>query len=143
MGALLAGTKFRGQFEERLKGVLKSLQKHPNARLFIDEIHTIVGAGATSGGSMDASNLLKPALASGRMRCIGSTTFEEFRQHFEKDRALARRFQRVEVNEPSIEDTKKILEGLRARYEEFHGVTYTAEAIDAAAMLSARYLHDR
>jgi ATP-dependent Clp protease ATP-binding subunit ClpA len=143
MGALIAGTRYRGEFEERLKGVVKALQKIENAVLFIDEIHTIVGAGATSGGSMDASNLLKPALASGRMRCIGSTTFEEFRQHFEKDRALSRRFQRVEVNEPSIEDTKKILEGLRSKYEEFHGVRYTDEALDAAATLSARYLHDR
>ena len=143
MGALIAGTRYRGEFEERLKGVVKSLQKIDGAILFIDEIHTIVGAGATSGGSMDASNLLKPALASGRMRCIGSTTFEEFRQHFEKDRALARRFQRVEVNEPSIEDTKKILAGLRPQYEEFHGVKYTDEALDAAATLSARYLHDR
>jgi ATP-dependent Clp protease ATP-binding subunit ClpA len=143
MGALIAGTRYRGEFEERLKGVVKSLQKIDGAILFIDEIHTIVGAGATSGGSMDASNLLKPALASGRMRCIGSTTFEEFRQHFEKDRALSRRFQRVEVNEPSIEDTKKILAGLRPQYEEFHGVKYTDEALDAAATLSARYLHDR
>jgi ATP-dependent Clp protease ATP-binding subunit ClpA len=143
MGALIAGTRYRGEFEERLKGVVKALQKVEGAVLFIDEIHTIVGAGATSGGSMDASNLLKPALASGRMRCIGSTTFEEFRQHFEKDRALARRFQRVEVNEPSIEDTKKILEGLRGKYEEFHGVRYTDDALDAAATLSARYLHDR
>jgi ATP-dependent Clp protease ATP-binding subunit ClpA len=143
MGALIAGTRYRGEFEERLKGVVKGLQKIEGAILFIDEIHTIVGAGATSGGSMDASNLLKPALASGRMRCIGSTTFEEFRQHFEKDRALARRFQRVEVNEPSIEDTKKILAGLRPQYEEFHGVKYTDEALDAAATLSARYLHDR
>jgi ATP-dependent Clp protease ATP-binding subunit ClpA len=143
MGALIAGTRYRGEFEERLKGVVKSLQKIEGAILFIDEIHTIVGAGATSGGSMDASNLLKPALASGRMRCIGSTTFEEFRQHFEKDRALSRRFQRVEVNEPSIEDTKKILAGLRPQYEEFHGVKYTDEALDAAATLSARYLHDR
>jgi ATP-dependent Clp protease ATP-binding subunit ClpA len=143
MGALIAGTRYRGEFEERLKGVVKALQKIEGAVLFIDEIHTIVGAGATSGGSMDASNLLKPALASGRMRCIGSTTFEEFRQHFEKDRALARRFQRVEVNEPSIEDTKKILLGLRGKYEEFHGVKYTDEALDASATLSARYLHDR
>ncbi len=143
MGALIAGTRYRGEFEERLKGVVKALQKVDGAILFIDEIHTIVGAGATSGGSMDASNLLKPALASGRMRCIGSTTFEEFRQHFEKDRALSRRFQRVEVAEPSIEDTKKILEGLRGKYEEFHGVRYTDDALDAAATLSARYLHDR
>ncbi len=143
MGALIAGTRYRGEFEERLKGVVKALQKLDGAVLFIDEIHTIVGAGATSGGSMDASNLLKPALASGRMRCIGSTTFEEFRQHFDKDRALSRRFQRVEVNEPSIDDTKKILAGLRPQYEEFHGVKYTDEALDAAATLSARYLHDR
>jgi ATP-dependent Clp protease ATP-binding subunit ClpA len=143
MGALIAGTRYRGEFEERLKGVVKALQKIDGAVLFIDEIHTIVGAGATSGGSMDASNLLKPALASGRMRCIGSTTFEEFRQHFEKDRALARRFQRVEVNEPSIEDTRKILEGLRSKYEDFHGVRYTDDALEAAATLSARYLHDR
>ena len=143
MGALIAGTRYRGEFEERLKGVVKALQKIDNAVLFIDEIHTIVGAGATSGGSMDASNLLKPALASGRMRCIGSTTFEEFRQHFEKDRALSRRFQRVEVLEPSIEDTKKILEGLRSKYEDFHGVRYTDDALEAAATLSARYLHDR
>jgi ATP-dependent Clp protease ATP-binding subunit ClpA len=143
MGSLIAGTRYRGEFEERLKGVVKALQAIDGAVLFIDEIHTIVGAGATSGGSMDASNLLKPALASGRMRCIGSTTFEEFRQHFEKDRALSRRFQRVEVNEPSIEDTKLILAGLRSQYESFHGVTYTDEALAAAAMLSARYLHDR
>ena len=143
MGALIAGTRYRGEFEERLKGVVKALQKIDGAVLFVDEIHTIVGAGATSGGSMDASNLLKPALASGRMRCIGSTTFEEFRQHFEKDRALARRFQRVEVLEPSVEDTKKILEGLRKQYEEFHGVRYTDDALEAAAVLSARYLHDR
>ncbi len=143
MGALLAGTRFRGDFEERIKAVLKALEKSDRAILFIDEIHTIVGAGATTGGSMDASNLLKPALATGRLRCIGSTTFNEFRQHFEKDRALARRFQRVEVNEPSVEDTVKILEGLRKQYEEFHGVTYTDEALRAAAELSAKYLHDR
>jgi ATP-dependent Clp protease ATP-binding subunit ClpA len=143
MGALLAGTRYRGDFEERIKGVLKALQKIEGAILFIDEIHTIVGAGATTGGSMDASNLLKPALASGRLRCLGSTTFQEFRQHFEKDRALARRFQRVEVNEPSVEDTVKILEGLRKQYEEFHGVTYTAESLRAAAELGAKYLHDR
>jgi ATP-dependent Clp protease ATP-binding subunit ClpA len=143
MGALIAGTRYRGEFEERLKGVVKSLQEKDGAILFVDEIHTIVGAGATSGGSMDASNLLKPALASGRLRCIGSTTFEELRQHFEKDRALARRFQKVEVNEPSIEDCVAILKGLRSQYEEFHGVSYTDEAIEAAASLSARYLHDR
>jgi ATP-dependent Clp protease ATP-binding subunit ClpA len=143
MGALLAGTRYRGDFEERIKAVIKALQKLDNAILFIDEIHTIVGAGATTGGSMDASNLLKPALGSGRLRCIGSTTFQEFRQHFEKDRALARRFQRVEVGEPSVEDTVKILEGLRKQYEEFHGVIYRDEAIRAAAELSAKYLHDR
>ncbi len=143
MGALLAGTRYRGDFEERIKAVISALQKLKGAILFIDEIHTIVGAGATTGGSMDASNLLKPALASGRLRCIGSTTFQEFRQHFEKDRALARRFQRVEVNEPSVEDTVKILEGLRKQYEEFHGVRYTDEALRAAAELSAKYLHDR
>jgi ATP-dependent Clp protease ATP-binding subunit ClpA len=142
MGALVAGTRYRGDFEERIKAVIKALQKLDKAILFIDEIHTIVGAGATSGGSMDASNLLKPALASGRLRCIGSTTFREYRQYFEKDRALSRRFQRVEVNEPSVEDTVKILEGLRKHYEEFHGVTYQDEAIRAAAELSAKYLHD-
>jgi ATP-dependent Clp protease ATP-binding subunit ClpA len=143
MGALLAGTRYRGDFEERIKGVLKALEKVPGAILFIDEIHTIVGAGATTGGSMDASNLLKPALATGRLRCVGSTTFQEFRQHFEKDRALARRFQRVEVNEPSVEDTIKILQGLRKQYEEFHGVTYTDDALRAAAELGAKYLNDR
>jgi ATP-dependent Clp protease ATP-binding subunit ClpA len=143
MGALLAGTRYRGDFEERIKAVIKALQKLGHAILFIDEIHTIVGAGATTGGSMDASNLLKPALATGRLRCIGSTTFQEYRQHFEKDRALSRRFQRVEVNEPSVEDTVKILEGLRKQYEDFHGVTYEDGAIRAAAELSAKYLHDR
>jgi ATP-dependent Clp protease ATP-binding subunit ClpA len=143
MGALVAGTRYRGEFEERIKAVVRALQKLEGAILFIDEIHTIVGAGATSGGSMDASNLLKPALASGRLRCIGSTTFQEYRSHFEKDRALVRRFQRVEVNEPSIEDAIKILDGLKSQYETFHGVTFTAEAIEAAVQLSARYLHDR
>ena len=143
MGSLLAGTRFRGDFEERIKAVIKALQKIDGAILFIDEIHTIVGAGATTGGSMDASNLLKPALASGRLRCIGSTTFQEYRQHFEKDRALARRFQRVEVNEPSVEDTVKILEGLRKQYEEFHGVSYSRRGARAAAELGAKYLHDR
>jgi ATP-dependent Clp protease ATP-binding subunit ClpA len=143
MGSLLAGTRFRGDFEERIKAVIKALQKIEGAILFIDEIHTMVGAGATTGGTMDASNLLKPALASGRLRCIGSTTFQEFRQHFEKDRALARRFQRVEVNEPSVEDTVKILEGLKPQYEEFHGVTYSPEALRAAAELGSKYLHDR
>jgi ATP-dependent Clp protease ATP-binding subunit ClpA len=143
MGALLAGTRYRGDFEERLKGVLKGLKSKPGAILFIDEIHTIIGAGATSGGSVDASSLLKPALAAGRLRCIGSTTFQEYRAHFEKDRALARRFQRIDVGEPSVEDTKKILEGLRPQYEEFHGVKFTPEAIAAAAELAAKYMHDK
>jgi len=143
MGALLAGTKFRGQFEERLKGVLKALQDHENAILFIDEIHTIVGAGATSGGSMDASNLLKPALASGKLRCIGSTTWQEFKGSFERDRALSRRFQKIEVAEPSVEDTVEILRGLKSRYEEHHKVTYTDEALKAAAELGAKHLNDR
>jgi ATP-dependent Clp protease ATP-binding subunit ClpA len=143
MGALMAGTRYRGDFEERVKQVMQALQKIDGAILFIDEIHTIVGAGATTGGTMDASNLLKPALASGRLRCIGSTTFEEFRSHFEKDRALSRRFQRVEVNEPSVEDTIAILKGLEKSYAEYHGVTFTPEAIEAAATLSAKYLNDR
>ena len=143
MGSLLAGTRYRGDFEERIKAVIKALQAIEGAILFIDEIHTIVGAGATSGGSMDASNLLKPALASGRLRCIGSTTFQEYRQHFERDRALSRRFQKVEVNEPSVEDTVLILEGLKPQYEEFHGVVYTPGSLRAAAELSGRYLHDK
>jgi ATP-dependent Clp protease ATP-binding subunit ClpA len=143
MGALLAGTRYRGDFEERLKGVLKALKDVPKAILFIDEIHTIVGAGATSGGSMDASNLLKPALASGNLRCIGSTTFEEYRSHVEKDRALARRFQRVEVLEPSVEEAKQILKGLQPKYEAFHEVSYVDEAVEQAAALAAKYLHDR
>jgi ATP-dependent Clp protease ATP-binding subunit ClpA len=143
MGSLVAGTRYRGDFEERIKAVLKALEKIEHSILFIDEIHTIVGAGATSGGSMDASNLLKPALSSGRLRCIGSTTFEEFRQHFEKDRALARRFQRVEVNEPSVDDTIKILQGLQPQYEAFHNVTYTEEAVTACAELASRHLHDK
>jgi len=142
MGSLLAGTRYRGDFEERLKSVLRELEARPHAILFIDEIHTLVGAGMTSGGAMDASNLLKPALAGG-LRCIGSTTWEEFRSHFEKDRALARRFQKVEIPEPGVEDTVRILEGLRPRYEEFHGVRYSDEALHAAAELSHRYLHDR
>ena len=129
MGALLGGTKFRGQFEERLKAVLKALQTHDDAILFIDEIHTIVGAGATSGGSMDASNLLKPALASGRMRCIGSTTYQEFKSAFERDRALSRRFQKIDVTEPSVEDTVQILIGLAPKYEEHHKVKYEADAL--------------
>jgi len=142
LGSLLAGTKYRGDFEERLKAVLKELEARPGAILFIDEIHTVVGAGSTSGGSMDASNLLKPALAAG-LRCIGSTTYEEHRAHFEKDRALARRFQKIDVPEPSVEETVLILEGLRPRYEEFHRVRYTAGALRAAAELAARHLHDR
>lgn len=143
MGAVLAGTKFRGQFEERLKAVLNALNKQPGAILFIDEIHTIVGAGATSGGSMDASNILKPALTSGKLRCIGATTYHEYRSYFERDRALARRFQKIEVHEPSIEETVEILEGLKSHYEEHHQVTYTPEALRAAAELSAKYINDR
>ncbi|MBI3246876.1 MAG: ATP-dependent Clp protease ATP-binding subunit ClpA [Deltaproteobacteria bacterium] len=143
MGAVLAGTKFRGQFEERLKAVLNALKKQPNAVLFIDEIHTIVGAGATSGGSMDASNILKPGLVSGALRCIGATTYHEYRSYFERDRALARRFQKIEIHEPSVEDTVKILEGLKSHYEQYHGVTYTTEALRAAAELSAKYINDR
>ena len=143
MGALLAGTRYRGDFEERLKAVVTELEAHPNAILFIDEIHTVIGAGATSGGAMDASNLLKPALASGNLRCIGSTTYKEFRNYFEKDRALVRRFQKIDVNEPSIEDTVKILRGLKANYEAHHKVEYTEEAIRAAVELSAKYINDR
>ncbi len=143
MGALLAGTKFRGDFEARLKAVLKGLEDKPSAVLFIDEIHTIVGAGATGGGSMDASNLLKPALASGSLRCIGSTTYKEYRSIFENDHALARRFQTVDISEPSLDQTVKILNGLKDRYEDFHGVRYTRGAIRAAVELSDRYITDR
>ncbi|MBC7475991.1 MAG: ATP-dependent Clp protease ATP-binding subunit ClpA [Candidatus Sericytochromatia bacterium] len=143
MGSLLAGTKFRGQFEERLKAVLAGIQKEENAILFIDEIHTIIGAGATSGGTMDASNLLKPSLSNGDLRCIGSTTYQEYKTYFEKDRALSRRFQKIEINEPSAEDTFLILKGLKANYEKFHGVTYSDEALKAAADLSAKYINDR
>jgi ATP-dependent Clp protease ATP-binding subunit ClpA len=143
MGALLAGTKFRGQFEERLKGVLKALGAKQDAVLFIDEIHTIVGAGATSGGSMDASNLLKPALASGKLRCIGSTTHQEFKASFERDRALSRRFQRIDVTEPSVEDTVKILQGLAPKYEEHHKVKYEAEALRSAAELAAKHINEK
>ena len=143
MGALLAGTRYRGDFEERLKNVLAELKTIPGAILFIDEIHTIIGAGATSGGSMDASNLLKPALANGALRCIGSTTYKEYRNYFEKDRALVRRFQKIDINEPSKEDAIKILMGLKPYYEEHHKVTYTDEAIRAAVELSARYIGDR
>ncbi len=143
MGALLAGTRYRGDFEERVKQVVKELENHPDAILFIDEIHTVIGAGATSGGAMDASNLLKPALASGTLRCMGSTTYKEFRQHFEKDRALVRRFQKIDVNEPTIEDTIKILKGLKSYYEDFHKLRYTNDAIKAAVELSAKYITDR
>ncbi|MEI6098582.1 MAG: ATP-dependent Clp protease ATP-binding subunit ClpA [Alphaproteobacteria bacterium] len=143
MGALLAGTRYRGDFEERLKAVVKEMENHPDAILFIDEIHTVIGAGATSGGAMDASNLLKPSLQSGKMRCMGSTTYKEYRQHFEKDRALSRRFQKIDVNEPSVEDTVKILMGLKPYFEEHHDLRYTHDAIKAAVELSARYIHDR
>jgi ATP-dependent Clp protease ATP-binding subunit ClpA len=143
MGTLLAGTRYRGDFEERLKQVLKELEAHPNAILFIDEIHTVIGAGATSGGAMDASNLLKPALASGTIRCMGSTTYKEYRQHFEKDRALVRRFQKIDINEPTVEDAIAILKGLKPYFEDYHRLKYTNEAIEAAVQLSSRYIHDR
>ncbi|NNU79509.1 ATP-dependent Clp protease ATP-binding subunit ClpA [Halovulum dunhuangense] len=143
MGALLAGTRYRGDFEERLKAVMKELEEHPDAVLFIDEIHTVIGAGATSGGAMDASNLLKPALQGGKLRCMGSTTYKEFRQHFEKDRALSRRFQKIDVNEPSVDDAIKILRGLKPYFEEHHDIRYTNDAIKSAVDLSARYIHDR
>ncbi|WP_404384509.1 ATP-dependent Clp protease ATP-binding subunit ClpA [Caenispirillum salinarum] len=143
MGSLLAGTRYRGDFEERLKAVVSELEALDGAVLFIDEIHTVIGAGATSGGSMDASNLLKPALAQGTLRCIGSTTYKEFRNHFEKDRALVRRFQKIDVPEPSVEDSVKILRGLKPYYEKHHGVKYTVEAIRSAVELSSKYIHDR
>jgi ATP-dependent Clp protease ATP-binding subunit ClpA len=143
MGALLAGTRYRGDFEERLKAVVSELENQQGAILFIDEIHTVIGAGATSGGAMDASNLLKPALASGNLRCIGSTTYKEFRNYFEKDRALVRRFQKIDVNEPTLEDSVKILRGLKVNYEKHHKVRYTDEAIRAAVELSAKYINDR
>jgi ATP-dependent Clp protease ATP-binding subunit ClpA len=143
MGALLAGTKYRGDFEQRLKGVLKQLKDHPNAVLFIDEIHTLIGAGAASGGTLDASNLLKPALSSGAMKCIGATTFTEYRGIFEKDAALSRRFQKVDVIEPTVEQTVEILKGLKSRFEEHHSVKYAAGALQAAAELSAKYINDR
>ncbi|MFN0115145.1 MAG: ATP-dependent Clp protease ATP-binding subunit ClpA [Paracoccaceae bacterium] len=143
MGALLAGTRYRGDFEERLKAVVKELEDHPDAILFIDEIHTVIGAGATSGGAMDASNLLKPALQGGKLRCMGSTTYKEFRQHFEKDRALSRRFQKIDVNEPTVDDTVKILMGLKPYFEKHHDLHYTKDAIKSAVELSARYIHDR
>ncbi|WP_342628224.1 ATP-dependent Clp protease ATP-binding subunit ClpA [Nguyenibacter vanlangensis] len=143
MGALLAGTRYRGDFEERLKAVVTELDNNPGSILFIDEIHTVIGAGATSGGAMDASNLLKPALAAGTLRCIGSTTYKEYRQHFEKDRALVRRFQKIDVAEPSLEDAVKILRGLKGNYERHHRVRYTEEAIRGAVELAAKYIHDR
>src|SRR6266436_1577731 len=143
MGALLAGTRYRGDFEERLKAVLSELEAQPGAILFIDEIHTVIGAGATSGGAMDASNLLKPALASGTIRCMGSTTYKEYRQHFEKDRALVRRFQKIDINEPTVEDAIAILKGLKPYFEDYHRLKYTNEAIEAAVQLSSRYIHDR
>ncbi|NOG68982.1 ATP-dependent Clp protease ATP-binding subunit ClpA [Roseicella sp. DB1501] len=143
MGSLLAGTRYRGDFEERLKAVVSELEQQPGSILFIDEIHTVIGAGATSGGAMDASNLLKPALAQGTLRCIGSTTYKEYRNYFEKDRALVRRFQKIDVNEPNLEDAVKILQGLKTNYEKHHKVRYTPEAIRAAVELSAKYIHDR
>ena len=143
MGALLAGTKYRGDFEQRLKGVLKALQDNPNAILFIDEIHTLIGAGAASGGTLDASNLLKPALSSGSLKCIGATTYTEFRGIFEKDSALSRRFQKIDVNEPSVAETVEILKGLKARFEAHHGIKYSATALSSAVELSARYITDR
>ncbi|MXU64251.1 ATP-dependent Clp protease ATP-binding subunit ClpA [Oceanomicrobium pacificus] len=143
MGALLAGTRYRGDFEERLKAVMTEMEAHPNAVLFIDEIHTIIGAGATSGGAMDASNLLKPALQGGKLRCMGSTTYKEYRQHFEKDRALSRRFQKIDVVEPSVDDATKILMGLKPYFEDHHDIRYTADAIKTAVDLSARYINDR
>jgi ATP-dependent Clp protease ATP-binding subunit ClpA len=143
MGALLAGTRYRGDFEERLKQVVKEIEDYPGAVMFIDEIHTVIGAGATSGGAMDASNLLKPALASGAIRCIGSTTYKEYRQFFEKDRALVRRFQKIDVNEPTIPDAIEILKGLKPYFEDFHKVRYTNDAIKTAVELSAKYINDR
>jgi ATP-dependent Clp protease ATP-binding subunit ClpA len=143
MGALLAGTRYRGDFEERLKAVLTELEQNKNAVLFIDEIHTVIGAGATSGGSLDASNILKPALASGDLRCIGSTTYKEFRNYFEKDRALVRRFQKIDIPEPSEDEAVKILEGLKPSFEEHHQVKYTQGALETAVKLSTRYIHDR
>ena len=143
MGALLAGTRYRGDFEERLKAVVDELENHADAVLFIDEIHTVIGAGATSGGAMDASNLLKPALQGGKLRTMGSTTYKEFRQHFEKDRALSRRFQKIDVNEPNVDDTIKILRGIKGYFEDHHNIKYTADAIKAAVELAARYITDR
>ena len=143
LGGLVAGTKYRGEFEKRLKAVLKELKKIPDSILFIDEIHTIIGAGAASGGTMDASNLIKPMLAAGELRCIGSTTYQEFRGIFEKDHALNRRFQKIDIVEPTVDEVVEILKGLRSRFEEHHGITYTDEALQAAAELSDKYINDR
>src|SRR5262252_129346 len=143
MGALIAGTKYRGDFEKRLKGVVAGLKKQPGAILFIDEIHTVIGAGAASGGVMDASNLIKPVLANGELRCIGSTTYNEYRGIFEKDHALARRFQKIDVTEPSVDETVEILRGLKSRFEEHHGISYSDEALRAAVELSSRHINDR
>ena len=143
MGALLAGTRYRGDFEERLKAVMTELEEHPNSILFIDEIHTVIGAGATSGGAMDASNLLKPSLQGGKLRCMGSTTYKEYRQHFEKDRALVRRFQKIDVVEPSLDDSIKILKGLKPYFEDHHNVKFSVDAIKSAVELSSRYINDR
>ena len=143
MGAILAGTRYRGDFEERIKAVLKEIEEQEDAVLFIDEIHTVIGAGSTSGGSMDASNLLKPSLQGQQLRCIGSTTYKEYRQFFDKDRALSRRFQKIDVDEPSIADTIKILMGLKTRFEDFHGLKYSNEAIKTAVELSSRYMNDK
>ena len=143
LGALLAGTKYRGDFEQRLKALLQALSEKDHPILFIDEIHTLVGAGGTTGGAMDASNLLKPALADGSLSCIGSTTYKEFKNHFEKDRALARRFQKIDLKEPSVEETIEILKGLKKRYEDFHQVKYSKGAIVSAAELSAKHIQGR
>src|SRR2546430_10553687 len=143
MGTLLACIRIRGDFEELLKQVIKELEAHPNAIMFIDEIHTVIGAGATSGGAMDASNLLKPALAAGTVRCVGSTTYKEYRQYFEKDRALVRRFQKIDINEPTVPDAIEILKGLKPYFEDYHKLRYTGEPINAPVELSARYIHDR
>src|SRR6185312_13946034 len=143
LGALVAGTKYRGDFEKRLKAVIAQLKKDPKSILFVDEIHTIIGAGSASGGTMDASNLIKPALASGELRCIGSTTFQEYRGIFEKDRALARRFQKIDIVEPTVSETYQILQGLKPRYEAHHDVTYADEALQAAVDLSVKHIGDR
>ncbi|MCB0379492.1 MAG: AAA family ATPase, partial [Bdellovibrionales bacterium] len=143
LGSLIAGSKYRGDFEQRLKAVLTELQAHPHAILFIDEIHTMMGAGATGGGSLDASNLLKPVLANGELSCIGSTTFKEYRQHLEKDRAFSRRFQKIDVKEPSVEECYRIVEGLKPRYEKFHNVVFSSESLKAAVDLSQKYLFDK